>query len=74
VTYSQYDSLLAQEVSAEERKAIIDALTMHLLIQRKGDLIEVTPKGREYIRLRGPLPSIPGLPGVTAGLPSATPG
>ncbi len=58
-TYPLYDSLLTQAVpKAEERKAIIDALAAHHLIQLKGDFIEVTPKGREYIQWRGPLPSI----------------
>lgn len=59
LTYTLYDSLLTQTVSkAEEQKAIIDALAAHHLIQLKGDLIEVTPKGREYIQWPGPLPSI----------------
>lgn len=58
-TYTLYDSLLTQAVpSADERKAIIDALAAHHLIQLQGDLIEVTPKGREYIQWRGPWPSI----------------
>jgi len=43
-------------VSAEERDAIMTALQAHHLIQIKEDLIEVTPKGREYISWRGPLP------------------
>jgi len=58
-TYSLYDAFLAPAVPrAEERKAIIEALSAHHLIQLKGDLIEVTPKGRDYIQWRGPLPSI----------------
>lgn len=58
-TYTLYDTLFTQAVpSTEERKAIIDALAAHHLIQLKGDLIEVTPKGREYIQWRRPLPSI----------------
>ena len=42
--------------SAQERRAIIDALQAHYLIQIENGLIEVTPKGREYIEWRGPLP------------------
>lgn len=42
--------------SAEERTAIITALQAHHLIQIQDNLIEVTPKGREYIQWRGPLP------------------
>lgn len=41
---------------AQERRAIIDALQAHSLIALEGELITVTPKGREYIEWRGPLP------------------
>ncbi|MEX1231225.1 MAG: hypothetical protein WEB58_13350 [Planctomycetaceae bacterium] len=59
MTYTLYDSFLTQAVPrAEERKAVIDALAAHHLIQLNGDIIEVTPKGREYVQWRGPLPSI----------------
>ena len=44
---------------ADERRAIIDALQAHHLIQLRRDLVEVTPKGREYIGWRGPLPPLP---------------
>jgi hypothetical protein len=40
--------------SAGERQAIINALQAHHLIQLRGDHVEVTPKGREYIAWRGP--------------------
>src|SRR6266853_2467968 len=41
---------------ADERRAVINALQAHHLIQLRGDgLVEVTPKGREYIAWRGPL-------------------
>ena len=43
--------------SAEERRAIITALQAHHLIVINNELIEVTPKGREYIQWRGALPS-----------------
>ena len=42
--------------NATERKAILDALTMHHLVEIKGELIEVTPKGKEYQKWRGQLP------------------
>lgn len=45
--------------SAEERRAIINALQAHHLIQLTGELIDITPKGREYIQWRGPLPAPP---------------
>ena len=44
---------------ADERRAVINALQAHLLIQLRGDLVEVTPKGREYIGWRGPLLPLP---------------
>jgi hypothetical protein len=45
---------------AIERNAMVDALQTHHLvdIDRNG-LITVTPKGREYLEWRGPLPSVP---------------
>ena len=41
---------------AQERQAIVTALQAHYLIVLAGELIEVTPKGREYLQWRGPLP------------------
>jgi hypothetical protein len=38
-----------------ERLAILDALRNHHLIDIVGDIITVTPKGREYIQWRGPV-------------------
>lgn len=43
--------------STEERRAIINALQAHYLIVLTGEVIEVTPKGKEYLQWRGPLPS-----------------
>lgn len=43
--------------SAEERRAIINALQAHYLIALTGEVIEVTPKGKEYLQWRGPLPN-----------------
>ena len=54
---SFFDTLWMPAIpSAEERRAIINALQAHHLIQFQGELIEVTPKGREYIQWRGPTP------------------
>ncbi len=40
---------------ASERRAILEALESHYLVQRtSGDLLEVTPKGREYLKVRKP--------------------
>ncbi len=56
-SYSLFDTIWMPAIpSAEERRAIINALETHHLIQFQGELIEVTPKGREYIQWRGPLP------------------
>lgn len=57
-TVSLFDALwMPLTPSAEERKAIIDVLQAHHLIQFQGELVEVTPKGREYIQWRGALPA-----------------
>jgi hypothetical protein len=45
--------------SAEQRRTILSVLESHNLITFHGELIEVTPKGREYIQFRGPLPTLP---------------
>ena len=41
-----------------ERGAILDALRNHHLILLQGHMIEVTPKGKEYVQWRGPLPQL----------------
>ena len=43
----------------EERKAVLDILTQHHLIQVKGSKLSITPKGREYVTLRGRFPAAP---------------
>lgn len=53
--------------STEDRVAIVKALEAHQLIQVKGDGIEVTPKGREYLQWRGPLPPVVPVGTVGAG-------
>ncbi len=40
-----------------ERVAILTALQAHHLITIENDLVLVTPKGREYLQWRGPLPN-----------------
>ena len=40
-----------------ERMAILTALQAHHLITIENDLVQVTPKGREYLQWRGPLPN-----------------
>lgn len=56
-TFTMYDAWWQQVIpSAEQRRTIIQVLEEHNLIVMKGDLIEITPKGREYIEWRGPLP------------------
>lgn len=51
-----YDSAWLPYIpSAEERNAVIQALQTHYLIMIQNNLIEVTPKGKEYIQWRGPL-------------------
>jgi hypothetical protein len=42
-----------------ERDAILNALEAHHLIAIENDLVQTTPKGREYLQWRGPLPSVP---------------
>lgn len=59
-TVSAYDTFWQPVVpSAEQRRTILAVLESHTLIVFRADLIEVTPKGREYIQWRGPLPNIP---------------
>jgi len=42
----------------KEREAILNALLNHRLVEQNGELLQVTPKGREYAQWRGPLPKI----------------
>ena len=44
--------------NAKEREAIIQALEGHYLISLSGELIDVTPKGKEYLQWRGPLSNL----------------
>jgi hypothetical protein len=41
--------------SVDERRAILEALRSHYLVDIKNNLLIVTPKGREYIQWRGPI-------------------
>jgi hypothetical protein len=42
----------------DERKAILDALKNHHLVDDANALLTVTPKGHEYLQWRGPLPPL----------------
>ena len=42
---------------ANERDAILAALHTHRLIEVNEDAVRVTPKGQEYVKRRGPLPT-----------------
>lgn len=59
-TVSAFDAVWHPLIpSAEQRRTILSVLESHNLIYFRGELIEVTPKGREYIQWRGPLSSLP---------------
>src|SRR5207249_2538621 len=54
ITLRYFDSFWLPLIpSANERNAVITALQAHHLIQVTNDLIQVTPKGREYQQWRG---------------------
>lgn len=54
-TFAMYDAWWHSEIqSADQRRIIINVLESHNLIRFNGELLEVTPKGREYIQWRGP--------------------
>ena len=62
-TFTAFDAMWQPFIStAEQRRTIIRVLEEHNLVAIHGDLIEVTPKGREYIQWRGPLPTLPHAP------------
>lgn len=57
VSRSLFDNVwMSLILEVEERQAILAALNAHYLIMLNGDLISVTPKGREYQAWRGALP------------------
>ncbi|QBJ78514.1 hypothetical protein [Aquitalea sp. USM4] len=57
-TTSMFDAYWLPVIpSTEERRTIINALQAHSLITLNTGLIEVTPKGKEYLQWRGPLPN-----------------
>jgi hypothetical protein len=56
-TLAMFDSVWLPVIpSTKERHAIINALESHYLIALRGEVIEITPKGHEYLEWRGPLP------------------
>jgi hypothetical protein len=56
---------------ARERDAINAALQKHHLINVAGDFVKITPKGREYLEWRGPLPPVAPIPNPSSGPPGA---
>lgn len=60
VTPTFYDSVWIPLIpDAAERKIILEALQAHHLVQiNEVGMIELTPKGKEYIEWRGPLPEL----------------
>lgn len=71
ISVRQLDAeLMAAARDPVERKAILDALTTHHLVTTAGDLIEITPKGREYLQWRGPLPAAKEPPALPDSSPS----
>jgi len=60
-TFTMYDAWWQSAIpSADQRRTIINVLESHNLVQFNSELIEVTPKGREYIQWRGS--EVPALP------------
>jgi len=58
-TLSSYNAIWLMIIpKIEERSNILSALKEHSLITTKNDVIEITPKGREYKEWRGPLPPL----------------
>ena len=65
-TYTMYDAWWQASIpGASERKTIINALENHSLLEFQGELLVVTPKGREYIQWRGPRFTLPALGDVS---------
>lgn len=60
ISVSLVDShLQAFILDAQERFAILAALQNHHLVTITNNLVRITPKGREYLQWRGPLPMAP---------------
>ena len=52
-TYAMYDTLWTTAIpDPSQRGTVISVLEAHYLIQRHDDLLEITPKGREYLEWR----------------------
>jgi hypothetical protein len=59
-TFTMYDAWWQSAIpSADQRRTMINVLESHNLVQYNGELVEVTPKGREYIQWRGPVSPVP---------------
>ena len=61
-------------IPAAERHTILEVLDNHYLIRIDGELLSITPKGREYVWWRGPLPSppVPSVAPLASFLPPLT--
>lgn len=69
----QFDAeLMAAVLDPSERHAILHALRTHHLVFVQGDLIEISPKGREYLQWRGSLPPLARPEVLPAGGANAT--
>jgi hypothetical protein len=56
-SFSLYDTVWIMAIpSVVERKAILEALAAHHLIQLEDELISITAKGRQYLGWRGQIP------------------
>jgi hypothetical protein len=47
-----------QAVPVDERRAVLEAVRSHYLVDTSTGQIVVTPKGKEYLQWRGPLPPL----------------
>ena len=57
-TFSMYDAWWNQIIpTAQERRAVINALEEHNLVAFDNELVNVTPKGHEYAEWRGSIPN-----------------
>ena len=57
-TVELFDNLWLPAIpNPDERKAVMRALLAHNLVELDVPWISVTPQGREYLALRGPLPN-----------------
>lgn len=52
-TVAMYDSMWSTQIpDVDQRATILNVLRSHHLVQQDGDLLQITPKGREYLEWR----------------------